>query len=524
MNHDLMHHDLTAPTPVRIGFFESTSNTADSPTALYPLRLWQFGLSPEPNPVLEPEETLLTEETVLIVHGRRDAIPDRTRPLKALYPRLFQLATELAVAPSTRVLFLDAGEALTDPALPPNSAAERIQGIANWAATELDDTANLTIIGHSLGSYIGAEIATALEAQQFIALDPAFPADRYDIDGLEPGQQSVPNFAESSPESLALVVADGFFQVGLAGDNAQAATAETSLVTQFDGLATLFDAAEAHSAVIDVATDLSRYLTPNAPTFFVLWNSFARDRYSNGGDRTNSGLHEGVAYADRDEEDLWRLEWIDGDGTNLYFVSDALGTDSPELDDDNGHDTLITLVDWQLEDGFENLILGGNHSLNGIGNHADNTLWGNAGANGLLGDIGDDVLWGAGGDDDLGGNAGADMVSGEAGDDHLIGGTANDGLEGGDGNDVLRGDRGHDHLYGGSGADIFVLQAEPGIDTIHDFDVFNDALGLSLGLTVQDLTFIQKWNKTVIWDNSNALARVMNINSNELTPAMFVTI
>lgn len=508
-----MNRNLTDPVLVKLGFFEGTTNAGDSQTKRYPIRLWHVGTLQEPEP----------EDTILIVHGRRDAAPDRTRPLKELYPRLFQLAAELAVAPSTRLLFLDAGEALTDPALPPNSAAERIQGIAHWAVTELDSTANLTIIGHSLGSYVGAEISAALNAQRFIALDPAFPAHDYDINGLEPGQQFVPNFSESSPESLAFVVADEFFQVGLAGDNDQAATAQTSLVTQFDGLATLFDAAEAHGAVINLATDLSRYLTPNAPTFSVLWNSFARDRYSNGGDRTDSGLHEGVAHADRDEEGAWRLEWIDGDGTNLYFISDALETDAPKLDDDNGHDTIITLVDWQLEEGFENLVLGGHHSLNGIGNPTDNMLWGNSGDNTLRGSIGDDALWGDGGDDDLVGNSGADLLAGDNGSDNLIGGTANDTLWGGAGDDVLTGDRGHDHLYGGSGADTFVLQAKRGVDTIHDFEVSYDRLGLSSELAIQDLTFIQKRSKTVIWDHAAALVRVMNTSSDELISAISVT-
>lgn len=85
------------------------------------------------------------------------------------------------------------------------------------------------------------------------------------------------------------------------------------------------------------------------------------------------------------------------------------------------------------------------------------------------------------------------------------------------------GDRGHDHLYGGSGADIFMVQAEQGVDTIHDFEVAHDRLGLSSELTVQDLTFIQKRSKTIIWDNTNALVRVMNASSDELISSLSVT-
>ena len=496
-----MTSQTVEPTLLQTDWIEGPTNKNDESTQLYPIRLWQVGNVSNPPPT----------DTIVIIHGRSSKASDGSQPIDALFPRLYTLATELAIAPSTQILLIDAQEALTDPDLPPYSAASRIQAVADWTASALQDTPNLTMIGHSLGTYVAAEASAKLKESRLIALDPAYPANTYDVDGVTPNRQSVRNFSESAENSVAFVVADDGFQLGLAGDNQQAGTAHTSLVTRFDGLGGIFDATEAHNAVIDLYADLSRYLSPNTSLFDDLWQRLERDRYNNSGDRSG-GRHEGVAYADRDEADQWRLEWIDGDEHNIYFVSDAL-SDAPDLDDDDGIDTVVTLVDLTLEDEAEHLILGGQANLNGMGNQADNELWGNRGHNQLMGHNGADSIRAGAGVDELRGNAGADVLWGNQDDDMLRGGNGNDVLRGGAHDDVLWGDRGDDHLFGGSGSDVFVLAVENGTDTIHDVNFRVDGFGLSSGVGFRDLEFIQQAEGTQIRIDGDSLALVLDASS-----------
>ncbi|MGB3496309.1 MAG: hypothetical protein WBA57_26510 [Elainellaceae cyanobacterium] len=478
------------------------TNTLDGSPA-YPLRLWQVGVP----------ATTIPSETIVVIHGRQsefDESGDRP-PLAELYPRLYGLAATLAQSPSTQILFVDAQQALTDPSLPPYDAAGRIQLVADWAASALQGIPNLTIIGHSLGTYVAAEVAAQLEANRLIALDPAFPGQNYDVDESEPGQQPVRDFKASAQQSLAFVVADGLFQLGLAGDNQQAGTAETSLVAKFDGLGGIFDANEAHGAVVDLYADLSLYLNPGATPFDDLWQSLSRDRYDNSGDR-RTGLHEGVAYADRDEDDVWRLERIDGDGQNFYFISEALGNaESLELDDGAEHNTLITLIDYTLDDAAHDLILGGYDDLSGTGNSRDNNIWGNTGNNQISGSGGDDTIRGDLGADILIGNAGADHIWGNHDDDIIVGSAGNDVLMGGAKDDLLQGDRGNDVMIGGLGADIFVLQAMAGIDTIEDFNLSVDRFFLADGLVFEQLTLTQQSTGVLIRQNNTSIAEVLGV-------------
>ncbi|MEB3210729.1 MAG: hypothetical protein VKL39_05220 [Leptolyngbyaceae bacterium] len=499
-------------TLLQKAFIEGTGGDRNDPPQRYPIRLWQMG-----QPLTTPPT-----ETIVVIHGRQSEALDESEPLEQVFPRLYGLAAELAQSPSAQILLVDAREALTDPDLPPYRAAGRIRAIAHWTAAVLQGVPNLTVIGHSLGAHVAAEASAQLKASRLIALDPAYPAKNYDVDGLVPDRQSVRDVAASAPHSLAFVVVDGPFQLGLAGDNDHAGTAHTSLVTQFDGLSTIFDANEAHGAVIDLFADLSRYVSPNTAVFDSLFESLVRDRYDNFGDRSG-GLHEGVAYADRDDSKQWRLEWIDGDGQNVYFVSDAL-PDVPELDDDNGLDTIVTLKSFTLEDDVERLILGGGANLEGTGNTVDNHIWGNQGDNLLIGKGGNDVILADSGKDEIHGKSGADVLSGHADADVLIGDNGNDILRGGDQDDVLWGDRGHDELVGGSGSDIFVLQNEQGVDTIQDFDVLVDRLGLSSGIRFLDLSFTQLATGTQISTNEDVLARVDNVSSAEFTRSHFVVV
>ncbi len=122
-------------------------------------------------------------------------------------------------------------------------------------------------------------------------------------------------------------------------------------------------------------------------------------------------------------------------------------------------------------------------------------------------------LYGKGGNDFLTGGSGNDNLYGEVGDDTLIGGAGNDLIKGGEGNDLIKGGAGSDRLYGEAGSDIFVISSfiTNGKDTIYDFDVDVDTIGLS-GLSSSELNIQGSGNNTNILQGDNVLAVLANVN------------
>jgi Ca2+-binding RTX toxin-like protein len=84
----------------------------------------------------------------------------------------------------------------------------------------------------------------------------------------------------------------------------------------------------------------------------------------------------------------------------------------------------------------------------------------------------------------------------------------------------LRGGLGNDTLTGGNRQDIFVFADGEGIDTINDFELGTDKIGLTEGLTFGNLSFAG--NEILI--GSNVLAVLTGVNTNTLTASNFVTV
>jgi len=141
----------------------------------------------------------------------------------------------------------------------------------------------------------------------------------------------------------------------------------------------------------------------------------------------------------------------------------------------------------------------------------------------LDGGKGVDLLDGGEGDDTLTGNQGDDSLTGNAGNDLLTGGTGNDYLDGGEGDNTLYGNAGKDSLIGGSGNDIFVLVAGSGADSIFGFIVGSDRLGLTNGLTFEQLKIAQgvgnNSSNTLIHllDQDELLASLIGVQATNLT-------
>jgi Ca2+-binding RTX toxin-like protein len=138
----------------------------------------------------------------------------------------------------------------------------------------------------------------------------------------------------------------------------------------------------------------------------------------------------------------------------------------------------------------------------------------------LTGTEGNDFLNGGNGNDSLIGNAGNDILIGSNGKDFLVGSAGDDLLNGDNGTDTLTGGLGSDTLTGGNGKDIFVFASGEGIDTITDFKLGTDKIGLTEGLTFENLSF--SGNEILI--GSDVLAVLIGVNTNTLTASNFLAV
>ncbi|MGF1478496.1 MAG: phytase [Cyanophyceae cyanobacterium] len=176
-------------------------------------------------------------------------------------------------------------------------------------------------------------------------------------------------------------------------------------------------------------------------------------------------------------------------------------------------------------------------SLSGSG--SDDLIAGGFGNDEIDGGDGDDVLRGdrnsrspggtMGGDDTLIGSAGDDRLGGKGGNDDLFGGAGVDTLYGDDGDDLLRGGAGDDILQGddfsgGEGSDTFVLAAGEGTDTIVDFEVGIDFIGLADGLSFAQLAISPDGSNSAIALGNDTLAIVNGVDGSTLTEAAFVVV
>ena len=107
-----------------------------------------------------------------------------------------------------------------------------------------------------------------------------------------------------------------------------------------------------------------------------------------------------------------------------------------------------------------------------------------------------------------------DFIWGDAGDDIVMGGTGNDTLMG-------------DNQSGGSGSDLFVFGTGDGTDTIMDFEVGVDLIGLVAGeLTFADLMLAQDGSSALlgIASSGETLAILQGVQSSSLLENSFTVV
>lgn len=163
----------------------------------------------------------------------------------------------------------------------------------------------------------------------------------------------------------------------------------------------------------------------------------------------------------------------------------------------------------------------------GLGN---DMIWGGDGNDVLRGDRNDRLAGGTvGGDDIIYGGAGNDRIGGKAGNDTLFGDAGDDQIWGDDGDDLIRGGLGNDQIYGdnrqgGQGSDTFILAVGEGTDTIFDFEVGIDRIGLADGLTLGQIAIAQNGSHATLSVGTETLAILQNVSATALTEASFTTV
>jgi hypothetical protein len=247
-----------------------------------------------------------------------------------------------------------------------------------------------------------------------------------------------------------------------------------------------------------VANPDSVSATPNTPINISVETLLANDTDANGDPLTLTGV---------------------SNFTGGTAVLDDNGTPSSSADD---YITFTPTTGFSGDASFDYSISDGNGGTSSAtvivavgtvqnGGNGQDTLTGNAGNDILIGGNGQDTLIGNAGNDTLIGGNGTDLLLGNAGDDLLYGGNGTDTLEGGLGNDTLT---------GGSGGDVFVFASGDGTDTITDFKLSNDKIGLTGGLTFENLSFS---GNNIIF-GTEVLAVLTEVNTNTLTVANFLTV
>ncbi|MEB3278588.1 MAG: DUF4347 domain-containing protein [Lyngbya sp.] len=237
-------------------------------------------------------------------------------------------------------------------------------------------------------------------------------------------------------------------------------------------------------------------------------NDDAESPDTDGQDLLDGGEGEDSLFGNQGQDTL-----IGGDGNDIIFS----GKDNDLASGEDGNDTLFGDM------GDDSLVGGdGNDFL--LGNQGNDTISGGEGNDFIAGGQGDDLVFGDDGDDQVYGDLGTDTVYGNQGNDSLYGGEGNDSLIGGEGEDLLSGDGGDDILSGGEGADVFALLLNSGSDVIVDFAEGQDLLGLTVGLSFDDLTIEQSETATLIRFEDQLLVTLNRINVTLITEDDFTTI
>jgi Ca2+-binding RTX toxin-like protein len=207
--------------------------------------------------------------------------------------------------------------------------------------------------------------------------------------------------------------------------------------------------------------------------------------------------------------------------------------------DDFGNIDTVRNFENAIGSDFDDVLISNDNGNTLLGRDGNDTLAGGLGDDVIEGGTGDDLLRGElndrtpqgaikGGDDLIRGGVGNDLIGGKAGNDRLFGDEGEDRIWGDDGDDLLFGGLDNDILTGddssgGQGSDTFVLAIGHGTDTITDFEVGTDLIGLVGDLTFGQLSVTQIDNATQIAFGDEVLAVLDRVEVGTLTESSFTS-
>ena len=185
------------------------------------------------------------------------------------------------------------------------------------------------------------------------------------------------------------------------------------------------------------------------------------------------------------------------DGTSDITLTDTVVTDNALTNLEGDSFTIISTEDLDSDI---------------FGDSEDNAIEGDELDNHIKGYGGDDTIFGGEGDDTVKGNGGDDILYGDRGDDRLIGGAGDDIFIDGEGFNVFK---------GGEGSDLFIIGE--GTNRIIDLELNSDFIGLSDGLSYEDLTLKGDRN-TKLFVGDELIAVIKDINKAELSGDNFIEV
>jgi Ca2+-binding RTX toxin-like protein len=196
-----------------------------------------------------------------------------------------------------------------------------------------------------------------------------------------------------------------------------------------------------------------------------------------------------------------------GNGDNSVYA--GAGNDSVLLG--NGNNTVFA------GDGKNTITTGsGNDTIYG-GAVAD-VIYAGAGNNTVFAYEGQNTIVTQDGNDTIYAGAGRDFISAGGGDDTIFAGDGDNWIAAGTGNNII---------YSGSGRNLFILSTGDGFDTIKNFTIGKDKLGLTAGIQPEQLAISQVnsdgffGTQISIAGSSDVLARIEWTQASQLTPNSF---
>ena len=353
----------------------------------------------------------------------------------------------------------DAANTGKNPFSDPREAATWITDVAGFASDALTDiwgisSDSLNLVGHSLGTYLSAEIGNALDGvSKLVALDPATTASKpfgdftADVNNDEVGTQQPTDFREVADFSRAfwgdpnLSAADGL------GSRGNAQTANESFKVEFAPVPDITPLNEGSNNHGNIVKLYDKLIGENGE----INNKFNLDDTLGTSSFGPSPSGDGP---------IGRTGPLTSGNEGKFLGTEVMrGFLSSPLTDFDINDFLTADNSIQL-DSFR--FRGSFGEVNTVNNSSVSTA--------SVGSDESDNLTGSDSKDTILGNGDDDVIEAAADDDIIRGGSGRDTLEGSSGSDRLEGGLGTDILTGGAGRDAFAgTPEELNGDTVTDF-------------------------------------------------------